>query len=414
MTARSEQAEPFLRGVVYRSAGAVAYPRANPIDTSRLPGDVWKAASVPSGVRLELVGDAEAVDLVYRTTTGQLGYRGDAAGITFSVWRNGHLVCEEDAVLGDGITRLQLGDGRPDKPAVIYLPEGMQPVVSSITGVNGDIAPAPTLPRWIAYGDSVTQGWIASGPAQGWAAIAARKARLDLVNFGYASAGRGEIVSAEHIAEIDADVVSIAYGTMCWARTPHSTAMVEAGLHAFLDVVRQGHPTTPVVVMSPILRPDAEELANRLGASLSDIRATIESVVEQRMDTGDDLLALLGGADIITADHLADGIHPGDEGHKRLAIAAAKVLTAVTRPLEEPATAGDAISKSTADQMDSGDWSEDTGEQLGRTVSRPEAAASHDPTTELPRMTEFVTMETGGTDRVDGADADLSAELTAS
>ena len=127
-------------------AGDVPYPRANPSDTARLPADIWHAATVPVGVRLELVGDAEAIDIAYRTTSGNLGYRGDGAGITFSVWRGGRKVCEEEAVLGDGLVRLALGASAPDKPAIIYLPEGMQPLVQSLTAVKGGIARRRTCP----------------------------------------------------------------------------------------------------------------------------------------------------------------------------------------------------------------------------------------------------------------------------
>ncbi len=303
------------------------YPRANPTDTARLPSDTWHAAAVPAGVRLELVGDAEAIDIAYRTTSGNLGYRGDGAGITFSVWRAGRKVGEAEAVLGDGLVRVPLGSSAPDKPATIYLPEGMQPLIQSLTAVKGEISPAPDLPRWIAYGDSVTQGWIASGPAQGWAAIAARKAGLDLANFGYAAAGRGEIVSAEHIAALPADVISVAYGASCWTRTPHSIGMLAEGFAGFLDVIRDGHPTTPIVVVSPVLRPDAEDEPNRLGATLADIRHTIESVARDRIVSGDQTLALVAGEGIISAEHLGDGIHPDDEGHKRIAATVGKALT---------------------------------------------------------------------------------------
>ena len=222
VSARPEQPEPFIRGAAYPASGDVPYPRANPTDTARLSADVWSAAGVPVGIRLELVGDAQAIDIAYRTTSGNLGYRGDGAGITFSVWRGGRKVCEEEAVLGDGLIRLSLGAAAPDKPAIIYLPEGMQPVVLSLTAVKGEIAPAPALPRWLAYGDWTTQGWIASGPSQGWAAIAARKTGLNLVNLGYAGAGRGEIVSAEHMAALTAEIITIAYGESCWSRVPHS------------------------------------------------------------------------------------------------------------------------------------------------------------------------------------------------
>ncbi len=327
MSLRRDQPEPFIRGAIYPATGDVPYPRANPTDMARLPGDVWSAAGVPAGVRLELVGDAQAIDVAYRTTTGNLGYRGDGAGITFSVWRGARKICEHEADLGDGLIRLSLGSGRPETPATIYLPEGMQPLVLSLTAVSGEIAPAPARPVWLAYGDWTTQGWIASGPARGWAAIAARKAKLNLVNLGYAGAGRGEIVSAEHIAALPAEIITIAYGESCWTRVPHSAGMVGEGLRAFLQVIRQAHPTTPIVVASPILRPDAEDVPNKLGATLADIRQAIESVTTERIEAGDVALSLVPGAGIINAGHLADGIHPGDEGHKRIAAAMTRALT---------------------------------------------------------------------------------------
>jgi lysophospholipase L1-like esterase len=335
MSLRPEQPEPFMRGAPYPASGEVPYPRANPTDTARLPADIWHAATLPAGVRIEVTGDAQAIDVAYRTTSGNLGYRGDGAGIVFSVFRGGRKVCEEEAALGDGLIRLMLGSTAPDTPATIYLPEGMRPVILSLTAVKGEIAPAPELPRWIAYGDSSTQGWIASGPAQGWAAIAARKAGLDLVNLGYAGAGRGEIVTAEHIAAMSADIISVAYGSSCWTRIPHSTGMVEEGLRGFLDVVRMDHPTTPIVVVSPLLRPDAEDASNKLGATLADIRHAIESVTRERIVAGDATLSLVAGAGVINAEHLADGIHAGDEGHKRIAAAVGKALITAMRYSED-------------------------------------------------------------------------------
>jgi lysophospholipase L1-like esterase len=340
VTARPDQPEPFIRGAAYPAAGEVPYPRANPTDTARLPADVWTAACVPVGVRLEVVGDAQAIDVAYRTSSGNLGYRGDGAGISFSVWRSGRKSCEEEAVLGDGLVRLPLGTAAADKPAIVYLPEGMLPLVQSLTAVKGEIAPAPSLPRWIAYGDWATQGWIASGPSQGWAAIAARKTGLDLVNMGYAGAGRGEIVSAEHIAGLSADIISISYGESCWTRIPHSAGMMAEGFRSFLDVVRLGHPATPVVVVSPLLRPDAEDVPNKLGATLADLRHAIESATRERLEAGDPNLFLVPGAAIIDDSHLADGIHPGDEGHKRIAVTMAKALNAAAEgPAEKPAEA---------------------------------------------------------------------------
>jgi lysophospholipase L1-like esterase len=317
VSGRPPEVEPFLRGAPFPPAPDAAYPRADPTDT-RLPQDTWGMACIPATVRLELVGaGAEAIEVGYRTATDQLGYRGAGAGTTFALWQRGERVDEQPAVLGEGRVRLRLGDG--DEPAVVYLPEGMRPTVLSVAGVGGDVTPSPAGPRWVAYGDSILEGWVASSPACSWPAVAARSLGLDVVNLGYAGAARGEIASAEQVAALPADVISVSHGTNCWVRTPHSAGMMRETTAAFLEVVRGGHPTTPIVVASPVIRPDAEATPNRLGATLVDLRAALEETVRARIDAGDDVLTLVPGGDVLTADHLPDGIHPGDEGHELLA-----------------------------------------------------------------------------------------------
>ena len=281
--------------------------------STRIPRDTWQTAQLPVGVRVELVGSAEAIDISYVTATDELGYRGDGAGRTFALWRGGRPVSEEKADLGEGRVRLQLGEGGSDERVIVYLPEGMKPTVVSVDAVGGTIEPAPRQPRWIAYGDSVAEGWMASGPALAWPAIAGRDQRLDVANLGYAAAARGELASAEQVAALDADVISITHGTNCWTRTPHSVDMMRATVVAFLDVVRQGHPETPIVVVSPVVRPDAEETPNRLGATLADLRAAMEDAAAEHD------VALVPGAYLIGPERLADGIHPDDEGHHILA-----------------------------------------------------------------------------------------------
>ena len=316
---RPEQPEPFLCGCRFAAGAGVPYPRADARDFTRLPIDTWGTAQIPATVRLEFVGDAEAVEIEYHTETEDFGYRGESAGMTFALWRDRSLVGEERAVLGEGKVRLAAGSALSEERAIVYLPEGMKPTVLSIEGMHGTIEPAPRQRRWVAYGDSIAEGWVASGPSGAWPAIAGRAHRLDVCNMGYAGSARGEVVSAEHVAALDADVISITHGTNCWTRIPFSADMMRANTDAFLDVVRQGHPETPVVVASPVVRPDAESTPNRLGATLADLRAVMEDVAQARIDAGDKRLTLVPGGDIIGADLLADGIHPGDEGHRVLA-----------------------------------------------------------------------------------------------
>jgi lysophospholipase L1-like esterase len=312
---RPEGPEPFLGGAPWPGTSKVPYPRVNPIDRMRVPGDTWQMASIPVGVRLEIAGDADEVEISYRTTTDQTGYRGDGAGVTFEAWTSEGLAAQEKAELGEGTVRLPLAD--PER-TIVYLPEGMRPWILGVTGVGGSIERAAAQPRWIVYGDSVVEGWIASAPALAWPAIAGREHGLDHVNLGYAGAARGELASAEQIGKLDADLISVCHGTNCWTRTPHSVAQMAANTAAFLDVLRQDHPTTPIQVVSPVVRPDAESTPNRLGATLSMLRQAMESVASNRM-IADERMSLVEGLGLIEESQLGDGIHPDDSGHRAMA-----------------------------------------------------------------------------------------------
>src|SRR5262249_41871274 len=232
---------------------------------------------------------------------------------------------------GPGTARFTLGalgDRAPEEPVVVYLPEGMRPVVLAVRAFGGTLEPAPGRPRWLAYGDSIAQGWIASGPVGAWPAPAGRRPGLDVVTLGYAGSARGEIVSAQQLAALDAAVVSISHGTNCWSRIPFSAAMFREQTRAFLGIVRAGHPDTPIVVTSPILRPDAETTPNVLGATLVDLRTTMEDVARESIAAGDEHLALVGGGALVGPDDLPDGIHPGDHGHAMLAEAFGRAVAA--------------------------------------------------------------------------------------
>ena len=316
---------PFLCGNAFAGNKKVPYPRASIQDTFRLPFDTWMQAQLPATVRLEIAGDASEITIDYETETEDLGYRGDGAGRTFALWRFLKPVSEEKAVLGRGTVTLSMGS-ETDHRAIVYLPEGMRPRVLDVAAVGGSIEPAEPRKKWVCYGDSIVEGWIASGPAMSWPAIVARENALDVVNMGYAGSARGEIVSAEHIGGLPADVISINHGTNCWTRIPHSVDQMRANTEAFLTVVRQGHPQTPILVVSPIIRPDGEETANKLGATLGDLRAAMEEATRARIDAGDTNLQLVEGLPLMPAEQLGDGIHPNDEGHATIARALGPML----------------------------------------------------------------------------------------
>ncbi len=195
--------EPFLRGTAWPGTDDLPYPRADPADLDRLPGDTAGAARLPVGVRLEFVGAAETLEVDYQTHTDDLGYRGDGAGTAFTLLSGTGTGAESLSIpanLGPGTAHFALDQlDRSDRegPLVLYLPEGMRPRLFALRIGGGTLEPAPRGRRWLAYGDSIAEGWIATGPSAAWPAVAARRTGLDVVNLGYAGRrSRGAAVGA--------------------------------------------------------------------------------------------------------------------------------------------------------------------------------------------------------------------------
>ncbi|MFF4581157.1 GDSL-type esterase/lipase family protein [Streptomyces sp. NPDC001389] len=317
---------PFLRGVAWMDGDRPV--RADPADTGRLPWDTGERAALPTGVRLEfLARGAHAVEVHYRAAVpGPADALRDLAH-TFSLWDRHGMVRE---VFTDPAPEAVVRIGLPGGPGpyTVHPPEAQSPLVLGVRGVGGALTPAPPAPRWVVHGDSITEGWWSTRPAHGWPAVAGRALGWDTVNLGYAGAARGELATAEQLAALPADVLTLAFGTNCWTRVPYTASLLYETTRVFLDLVRQGHPRTPLLLVSPVLRPDAERTPNRLGATLGALRDAMERAARDRITAGDGRLALLPGRDLLGPGHLADGLHPNDAGHRALGLA---VVTALRR-----------------------------------------------------------------------------------
>ncbi|MGW6689820.1 GDSL-type esterase/lipase family protein [Streptomyces sp. NPDC054961] len=315
---------PFLRGVAWLDEGRPV--RADPADTMRLPWDTGERATLPIGVRLEFtVQDARAVEIRYRATLpGPTDALRDLAH-GFALWDRHGVVRElytEPAA--EAVVRIELPGG--PGPFTVHPPEAQSPLILGIRGIGGRVAPAPPAPRWVVHGDSITEGWWSTRPAHGWPAVAGRALGWDTVNLGYAGAARGELATAEQLAGLPADFLTLAFGTNCWSRVPFSVPLLYENTRAFIELVRQGHPRTPLLVLSPVLRPDAERTPNKLGATLGALRDAMERAVRDRIAAGDARLTLLAGRDLLGPEHLADGLHPNDSGHLTLGLAVATAM----------------------------------------------------------------------------------------
>lgn len=327
---------PFLRGVAWLDGGRPV--RADPTDLARLPWDTAERAALPIGVRLEFMAHgADAVEIRYRASVPGLTDALRELAHGFALWQGDRCVTEtftrpaEEAVV---TIRLPQGSEGSEGPFTVHPPEAQSPVVLGLRAFGGSITPAAPRPRWLVHGDSITEGWWSTRPAHAWPAVAGRILGLDTVNLGYAGAARGELATAEQLSTLPADLITLAFGTNCWSGIPCSATLLYETTRAFIDLVRQGHPDTPLLLVSPVLRPEAEDTRNLLGATLAELRTAMEEAVRDRKGSGsgsgsgsgDQRLALLPGRDLLRPEQLADGLHPNDAGHAALAAAVAAAV----------------------------------------------------------------------------------------
>jgi lysophospholipase L1-like esterase len=331
-------ARPFVRGWAWRRedlsdipdahprtwtlAGDIDYPRVKPGD-SRIPVDTFDSAAIPAGLRLELIAPRGALEIELECKPPGAG-AGAGAGAAngrpaVELWQRGRLLETVPALRGLATVRLSAPGGR----VTVYLPDSMRPRPLRLRAASGVIDQPAQRQRWLAYGDSITEGMVASAPSRAWPAVVGRALDVEVINLGFAGAARGEIALAEQMVALGGDAFSVAVGTNCWSRVPTSVAQMEANMEAFLAVLRQARPGVPILVVSPILRPDAETTPNRLGATLEDLRAAIERAAQATPGT-----RLIRGRDLVKAEQLPDDLHPDDDGHAALAAAVAPVLAA--------------------------------------------------------------------------------------
>ena len=235
-----------------------------------------------------------------------------------------------------------------DKLVEIWLPWNERTVLVSVS-TDGPIAPAPDQGRrrWVHHGSSISHGSNASSPTSTWPAVAAARAGVDLLNLGFGGGALLDPLVARTIRDTPADLISLKIGINLVNTDLMRARALAPAVHGYLDTIRDGHPDTPILLVSPIACPihettpgpsemDAESLADgrlRLHAAgdpaevvagkltLEVIRAELARIVRQRA-ADDPHLGYLDGLDLYgvpdTERHpLPDNLHP-DEVTQRL------------------------------------------------------------------------------------------------
>jgi GDSL-like Lipase/Acylhydrolase family len=228
------------------------------------------------------------------------------------------------------------------KDLALWLPQAAAVELRALRiDAGAEIAPcARTGRRWVHYGSSISHCMEAATPLGIWPAVAARRAGVDVLSLGFAGQCQLDGFVARTIRELDADCISAKVGiNIVNADSMKERSFVPA-LHAFLDTIRERKPTTPLLLVSPILCPTVEDHVGptvraghhvavldgpdelRPGSlTLRRIRELVADVAAKRRADGDanlhhlDGRALFDEADV--AD-LPDGLHPNAAGYARI------------------------------------------------------------------------------------------------
>ena len=236
-----------------------------------------------------------------------------------------------------------------DKTVEVWLPRDE---TTELVALRSD-APVEAVPPgerrvWLHHGSSISQGSVASSPSTTWVALAATQGGVDLVNLGFAGSALLDPFTARAMRDTAADLISVKIGINVVNHDLIRRRAFGPAVHGFLDTIREGHPDTPLLVVSPLLCPiqedtpgpgtfDTEALAEgkvlfratgdpaEVAAgklTLTVIRQELAAIVEQR-SADDPAIFYLDGLRLYgEADHdelpLPDNLHPDAVTHRRV------------------------------------------------------------------------------------------------
>lgn len=190
-------------------------------------------------------------------------------------------------------------------------------------------AAADPRPRWIAYGSSITQCAGAHSPARTWPATAARLLGLTVTCLGYGGNCDCDPIVAMMIRDLPADLVTMKLGINIMAHNSFSPRTYQPAVIGMVRTIRQGHPTTPIGLITAIISPPREDRPNDVGMSLSDYRRHTAEAVRRLRACGDEHLHLFSGLDLLgeaDASHLPDDVHPDADGYEMIGRRAAETV----------------------------------------------------------------------------------------
>lgn len=174
-------------------------------------------------------------------------------------------------------------------------------------------------PHWITYGSSITQCRTAHSPSRTWPGIVARERNFNLTALGYGGQCHLDATIARMMRDMPADFLSICAGINIYGSGSLNERSFGQAIIGFVQLLREGHPDTPLVVMSPIHAVQRETEVNAVGFTIQAMREEVEKAVAALKSQGDDHIHYVNGLDIFGADSahlLPDDLHPNAEGYE--------------------------------------------------------------------------------------------------
>ena len=283
---------------------------------------VWNLAQSPSGGRIRFRTNSTifAIRLEYPSPPemGNMHAFGQTGvDLYLDGYYRGSAIAQKDSAPGKIVEHLYLnltGQPRKEREVVLYLSLYKAVKVLAI-GLDNEariLKPAPfAVARPVVYyGTSITQGGCASRPAMDYQAILARKLNLDYVNLGFSGNGLGEPELARAVAEIDASMFVFDF-----AQNNRTEESLRQNYEPFLNTVREKHPDTPILVITPI--GNARETLSPAKTELEKMRELIRGIASKHIAAGDRHLQVVEGTDLLGFDQMdgvVDGTHPNDLG----------------------------------------------------------------------------------------------------
>ncbi|MFJ9713191.1 GDSL-type esterase/lipase family protein [Streptomyces sp. NPDC101234] len=157
-----------------------------------------------------------------------------------------------------------------DKDVEIWLPHNE---TTELVALRTDTPLAAVSDRgrkvWLHHGSSISHGSDAASPTSIWPALAASLAGVELVNLGLGGSALLDPFTARAVRDTPADLISLKLGINVVNADLMRLRAFGPAVHGFLDTVREGHPETPLLVVSPILCPIHEDTPGPTAMDLS-------------------------------------------------------------------------------------------------------------------------------------------------